>query len=420
MQVWEGVEKSIIDIPTSELVTSSGDLSIDPDLLKYIDIAKRGPKVVVRAKGYIGQFRLNSEHLLVIKSVLSNDLVARMLSLAVSGKYDALRDVHSTSGASAGFDITIHIILQFMHALKVRRNYGMWKRYQRNLDEGTSFRGRMLFSPTIKRKWAASKSYETVSETFSLSANIAENRIVKYAILQAMSVLRGRRIDGPEIVALRGFLMEFAAVPVPREPEVRVLAERLAVGKVGLPYGRSYYQELLVLAAWIIRARKYLPYYETGSLNGNIPVFAFDMADFFEQYVRKFLKQEFSATSFLIQDGNQPEVTRQLFVNNSKHVVKPDLVVSNSKRAVAVGDVKYKPRVSEGDRYQVLTHAKAFGVHLAFVVRPDASLPTSVRFRGTVGNESPIRYVELVLFIGSDDHAAEERKLADLVEREIQ
>lgn len=67
----------------------------------------------------------------------------------------------------------------------------MWKRYQRNLDEGTSFRGRMLFSPTIKRKWAASKSYETVSETFSLSANIAENRIVKYAILQAMSVLRG-------------------------------------------------------------------------------------------------------------------------------------------------------------------------------------------------------------------------------------
>lgn len=55
----------------------------------------------------------------MIKSVLSNDLVARMLSLAVSGKYDALRDVHSTSGASAGFDITIHIILQFMHALKV-------------------------------------------------------------------------------------------------------------------------------------------------------------------------------------------------------------------------------------------------------------------------------------------------------------
>lgn len=419
MHVWQGTEKNVISIPATSLLGPTGQLEIDAELLKYVDIAKRKQNIVVRAKEYIGQFRLNDKHMLVISSGLPESLVRRILSYSGAGRFDVLEAPVELSGSSEGFDALIELIEAFSLSLRSIRTFGLWKKYRRTQTEGSSIQGRLLFPPSIKRRWSRNMPYEAVSEHHSISPSIPENQLIKRATSIALGVLRVRAPDSRSINLLLSHLQEFSAVHVGSDEEVRIHAQKTLSDERKVPQNRLHYKQILLLAAWIVRAQAYDPAGHLGRDEGGIPSLAFNMADFFEHYIRQILKSHLSEAGYETQDGNHPAVSRPLFVDSAQPIVKPDLVLSRQGHLVAVGDVKYKPRFHESDRYQVLTHAKAYGVRKAFVIRPEPCQSSQVAFTGTLGHSDPIEFSEIVLGVESANPEEQEAELARLIQTQV-
>lgn len=103
-----------------------------------------------------------------------------------------------------------------------------------------------------------------------------------------------------------------------------------------------------------------------------------------------------------------------LFQDNSRFPIKPDAVIWRGEKAIAVAEMKYKRKVSEADRYQVISHAIASRARMGLWIHPTADGELAgVHYVGRLANGQ--EFYQYRLDLSGDLDASRNRMVSDLL-----
>jgi 5-methylcytosine-specific restriction endonuclease McrBC regulatory subunit McrC len=160
-----------------------------------------------------------------------------------------------------------------------------------------------------------------------------------------------------------------------------------------LPTIRAYYADIAKSCLMIVGNRSVD--IETAGKDISLLSFVVNLEDVFEKYARNVIRDFFRRCGSDLGVGNGNRESRgRLFFDNPNIPVKPDIVVGDTRAPKLVADVKYKPRVSEVDRYQTISHAASYGTKKAMLVLPAFEEPSGLTRTGQVRDASGIEFYE--------------------------
>ena len=144
-----------------------------------------------------------------------------------------------------------------------------------------------------------------------------------------------------------------------------------------------------------------------------LPSLLFRLDDIFESFVRNSLREGLRDAKLSVVDGNKSGHQQSLFRDNRKFPIKPDVLIRRGKDMIAIGEVKYKPKITEVDRYQVISHVVASGSPLGIWISPaQESEKSNLNYVGSI--ESGAKFYHYRLNIFGDLDAARTEMIADM------
>ena len=99
-------------------------------------------------------------------------------------------------------------------------------------------------------------------------------------------------------------------------------------------------------------------------------------------------------------DGNKPKHQRRLFSDNNRYKVQPDLIFKHSGAFKMIGEVKYKPKIEEVDRYQLLSHVLATNADIGVWISP--TTPGSSEGTEYIGSQAGKRFFHYRIDLNRD------------------
>jgi 5-methylcytosine-specific restriction endonuclease McrBC regulatory subunit McrC len=181
-----------------------------------------------------------------------------------------------------------------------------------------------------------------------------------------------------------------------------------------LPSSREYYLGIAKVCLLIARNRSVM----VGLSDEGTKLLSFiiNLEDVFEKYVRNALRA-FARTSrpdLIVKDGNS-EGRGYLFHDSRALEVRPDIVVARGQKNCVVADVKYKPRTTEADRYQIISHSLALGATSAVSVLPAGEGPTGLIRKGQIYDAGGLQLFEYYMPLEGNLVAEEERLAKEIL-----
>ena len=402
-EVYECFERQAIDLPLSCVLNASGTLNILPEVKSrgYFDIDYRGDRLTFVAGRYVGLIPINDSVCINVKPKIDIADLVRLISIA-GGELGVLRfftrgyekEKHTEE---AIIILVLRTLLEQLHQVATE---GMLKEYRQFQGDGF-LKPRINFSRTLQQHWARGKFASVSWDRFEFTNDNDPNRLIKYTLwycgrlLESCSVPSEIRRDLAEVYSF------FDQVPLDHSktfvPKVRVVIARQA-----LPALRHYYYDVLNTCLFIV-ANESISLKVRGT-DVDLLSFVLNLEDMFERYVRNVLRDglELNDTSLKVLDGNK-EGRSYLFIDSRAMEVKPDIVVRKNSKTALIADVKYKLKINEGDRYQLIAHAYSCGVKKALFVIPsfENAVDGLVR-RGQMNNVDGIEIFEYYMRLDAD------------------
>jgi 5-methylcytosine-specific restriction enzyme subunit McrC len=333
---------------------------------------------------YIGLIPINSRILIDVRPKIRIDDLFRVLNVA-NEQLGALTFFERGYRQIEGPDENIlHLLIRtLVKQLQSLEAEGLHKTYKQIVKTGP-FRPRINFARTVQRNWSRGIFSTTTCEVFEFSRDNPLNRLVKYALWYSGTFLSLRTGEAELKEQLRFFLEMFETVPLDRSlgfvPAVKLL---LASGQI--PALRHYY-EALARTCLAITGNSSVSL-EVQGADVSLLSFVLNFEEVFEKYVRNTLKNASTAhvPPLQILDGNK-EGRGYLFTDSRTYEVRPDIVIKKAGAPRVILDVKYKPKISESDRYQIISHAFSMGARTAVLVLPrlEEGKPAGLIRRGKI------------------------------------
>ena len=391
--VYKAIERGDIAIPLQNIIDENGEVTVLPEVTAhgYFDIRFRKNQLHLTAGHYIGQIPLNES---VIIDVRPKVPIRNLVNLVgKSGRDITLLDFYMRT--YAGLENPPENIFEFLcRCLSIELRWivkqGVYREYVRFEESATMPRGRLLFGSTIGKRWSKGEVYKLDVSYFQFTPDTHHNRLIKYTLwycLHHMQALGG--FNNNLLRELSLYHAMFAPVTLDRSRSF-VEPILLKLAKEKLPVIRHYYEKIERVCLAIIenvgmdlmaQGRDY----ETAS-------FIMNLADVFEGYVFYIAKRaalEYDR-SVRVLDGNA-EGKRYLFRDSKRFEAKPDVTFERGTVVLLVLDSKYKNKLGESDRYQIISHALAYNANVAIHVLPGTALSAGLEYVGTVGNKAPIK-----------------------------
>jgi len=144
--------------------------------------------------------------------------------------------------------------------------------------------------------------------------------------------------------------------------------------------------------------------------------FVLNLEDVFEKYIRNLLKgADLTAQPGLRVLNGNTEIQSYLFSDSRTVKILPDIVIKKDKTVLLLADVKYKPKLSEVDRYQIIAHACSMSVNKAVIILPAfAGGQSGLIRRGCVGRGNGIELFEYHFKVDVDLRLEEEKFIAQI------
>lgn len=356
-------EREVRAFPRDYFVTPDGRSLIFPEVrdLSAFEIKDTADGVNLRVLGLIGFLPVTRDVSLNLRPKFPTENLWHMLEVAEESFSKILPTIrrYETNGQAPP-----HHLLARSFAFYVRGvlGTGFARSYVRDRQHGY-FQPKVALGQTLSRYWARGDHINTVSDVFSFTANLPVNRLLKAACAHFLRLMPrdadwrdDRRtlstvLDGLGRVAERNML-----------PGALDLVDQLP-SRV-----RGDYRGALTTYAILLGLSKLG--FEYASVGSELPSFLFCLDDIFEAYVRNAMRAGLREASLSVADGNKTRNHRPLFSDNRVFPVKPDLIFKDNRAVVAVGEVKYKPKIDEGDRYQLISHTLAHGARLGVWFSP--------------------------------------------------
>ncbi|MCW1934518.1 McrC family protein [Pararhodobacter zhoushanensis] len=249
----------------------------------------------------------------------------------------------------------------FCHYLKNALSAGFERSYYSRTVNGY-YKPRVEFGQTIGSYLSRGNPVETVSSVFEFGIDSPINRIVKAACLR-FSAIMPRAADWDEDRKLIGFALDALQRVRAQEPGIhdftldQTVSFRL----------RAHYSGLLRVYQLLLTGGGIAFTFEPGGKE--LPSFLFNLEDIFERFIRQTFLIALRERNIAVLDGNKH--MGRLFEDNRSFPTKSDLIFRYGKRnVIGLGEVKYKPKLKEIDRYQIISHVTAAKAPLGILFSP--------------------------------------------------
>lgn len=356
-------EREIRLFPRSELIDAAGRSLILPETrdLNAIDMRDIAEGVQLRAVGVVGYLPLTQTITLNIRPKFSVSNLWQMLALADHGFERILPMVRSYERAS---DQVPHLFLAraFCQYVRELTTAGLFKTYPIRRVEG-HFQPKVAFGPTISRYLARGDLLRTTSDVFEFSKDVRLNQVLK-AGSEAFYKLVPRT---PLWDFERGILIDtIGSLHSVQGSEIQA-SDLTLTDQAPLRVREAYRGALAVFAMLRGLSGIGFSYDATGA---EYPSFLFKLDDIFEAFARNAIRDNFRSSGLSVIDGNIPRNQGILFEDNKRFPTKPDIIVRRDRKPIMLGEIKYKPKIDEADRYQLISHTLSAGCEVAFWLSP--------------------------------------------------
>lgn len=402
-------EFSEVPIRSSALIRN-GELNLDPRIhgKGYLNVALRGGEFVFRADRYVGLIPVTPGLAIRVRPRASISNLSHMVARSAVAPIAIpaySRGYLPRFEAAADLE---HVYTKSLIAGVERvATRGLLKTYV--VDESPPpWRGRLLASETVRKHFSRGVRYRHEFEHRTLSVAGVENIALREAMLLLRAGLgRGRR-SRADMDAINRLLPSFVRVP-DWAGRLSSLVAMLGHRIPRLPLQLGYYRDPLWMAFLVLQSS--LP--DIGG-DGSVSLDSLivDVSKVFEAFVRRTLVDRSSARGWVVRDGNMSPSS--FFTDVGDYQVKPDIVISEGNRPIAVLDAKYKLDPKEGDRYELLSFMDALGVRAGGFILPTRDGGRS-RFLGTTHGGK--RMSNLRFDLGAANPEAEADRLFTNVQR---
>lgn len=359
-----------------ELFDQNGRSLILPEAwaLKKIKLSDKLDRVELRVGGLIGYLPLTPQIALnlVPKFPIAN--LWRMLEIA-DGDYDCIFPVLRSYQAADTTPPHEMLVRAFCHYLRAVLTDGVARGYFLEAYRGF-YRPKVHFGRTLSGYLARGDALNVASDTFAFSANISPNALLKSACLAFLALMphkpdwaEDRSLIGEGLNALRGV-----------EPVRMRFGDQEKADESVPVWLREGYRGALTVYAMLLGYSRVGFEHEAHGVQ--MASFLFSLDDIFESYVRNIFRRALAVDKIAVLDGNRTQHHGRLFLDNKLYPTKPDLIFRRQKVIIGLGEVKYKPKIEETDRYQVLSHVQAANCTMGVWISPAAE-----------GNKGGLEYV---------------------------
>ena len=407
--IYPAREREATSIPVAE-VLRDGDIDIIRDVQSrdYFDITFRGDRLTVTAGKYVGLIPLNDRVFIQVEPKVPVGNLLAILS-AVEGEVaelSVLSRQYKATDAAPPPHLLASIASTFALALRRIEVDGLQKRYDPFTEGGAFLKGQICFSESVQQYWSRGTRYAAVSTFFDLTADSAQNRLLRYACHVLLVLHRRTNLLRDTIRDLAHFEDVFSRTGVRLTP----------LGAGGGPHPAEHsaeYLHALRLARLIVSGHGI-------ELRGDgedvsLPSFLINMETLFEDYVRHVVTSQLIGIEVL--NGNT-DGSRPLFDSSSAPKATPDIVVRRGAEFPLIGEVKYKSLEKREDRYQVLAYGLSYRARNVVLILPaDSAASAGLASIGEIDNLRVHRYR---FDLSATDLAAEEARFGAAVRNLLQ
>lgn len=412
IEIIECEEFSEVSVRLAALMRG-GELQIDPRIAArgYLSAAFKRGQVVLRTTKFVGLIPLTPQ---ISVRVLPRATISNLsIMLARSQKAPT-----AIAGFSRGYRS------KFVPASNVERIFGrslaeqsialgkrgLIKRYEKPTNK-VPWRGRFLAAETVRRHASKGVRYRHEFDQTVLTEWTVDNFAIKEALGLVVQWYR-RNERRSEVLTDASLALEaFASVPLwpSSRQELMTRLGNLLSGQANV---RPDYADALWSAYAVIGGS--IPDVDTsGKLR--LDSLIIDVSEVFEAYLRRELGDRLSREGYRVYDGwKRPH---PFFSDGGAYSVHPDMIIQRDGVTLAVLDAKYKPDVSEQDRYEVLSFMDVMGVAVGGFVCP-ATANDGSRLMGITSSGK--RLHNLRFDLASPDPNAEVERFVENVRRMIQ
>jgi 5-methylcytosine-specific restriction enzyme subunit McrC len=406
--VYPCAEFAEVAIPFGDLF-ADGSLDIYPEIAAkgYFDIDYRRGALVLRATRFVGLIPISQR---VAIHVRPRAPIGNLMWLAwrCGVKLPALEGVLRNYAIRSGeVDSPEALYVDaFLSALERIASGDILKRYCTGATEN-SFRGRLSISRSIGRFYARGIHYRHVFEPTDLTADNAENRVIKHTAKRLLRFLQkfgdtGRRTRFAKALGVLDSVDDTHVTPD------AVASQAMALIRA-LPSTHSHYSTALWLS-YLIATNAGVALEEFGP--ARLESVVINVSDLFETYVRHVCAEaEGETLDCHVRSGNRQPL--RLFEVGTDFPIKPDMYFLRNGQIPAVADAKYKPKPSEEDRYALLAYCDATGASRGALILP-ADRPEQLS--ETLGVTSGGKQIEIIrVNLAAADMRAEEARFLDAI-----
>lgn len=393
--LFQAREREETAIPITE-VWKDGEIDIFPEVQnqKYFEIRFRGRRLIITAGKFVGFIPLNERIVIYVEPKVPATNLVHLLAVAggvvALGRERQYRFVPST--APPLLEAMAGAFISYLEAMEID---GLYKTYLNRNEAQSVLKGQMRFHESMQL-WCRGKRHLAVSSYFDLSSDVPENQLLYFACRNLVSHFLALGASPLTLRSLSLFEELFSRAGVtlrlPEEGEITEAGLRVA-----------HVRALRLANALIARQGVELP---LGGTDVFLPSFVIDMESLFEEYIVRVLRQNLPQ----LQVVSGGEATKSLFDDRSVPTASPDAAFLSHDAAVAVGDVKYKPRYTREDLNQVISYALSYRVRVAVLFLP--ALTAAEAGLSKVGEVRGIHVYQHRMWLGAGDLFAEAREMA--------
>lgn len=374
--------------PRDELFDSRGQSLLLPETRKLsaVDLREVAAGVELRALGLIGYLPLTAGIVLNLRPKFPVENLWEMLAIA-DETYDRVLPVlrsYEASNVSAP-----HLLLArgFCHYLRQILTVGVARGYFQEPYRG-HFKPKVNFGRTVTHFLSRGDDVNVASDAFTFSANLHANGLVKSACLAFLRVMpRNDRWNNERRLILDAL-----------NTLHNVGSQQMQFGDQACSFSLpmwvrdAYHGALTVYGVLLGFTKIGFSYDAQGS---EMPSFLFSLDSIFENFIRNTFRAPLREQAIAVLDGNIPRNHHPLFLDNKRFPIKPDLIFRKGKTVLGIGEVKYKPRIEETDRYQVISHVMAIGAPVGVWISPATNDNAGLEYIGSIATGAKFYHYRL-------------------------
>lgn len=350
--------------PRSDLYDQSGSSLLLPETraLSAVELRDVIDGVELRVLGVIGYLPITPNITLHLSPKFPLQNLWSMLAIADENYekvFPALRG-YEISSLSAPHKL---LAKSFSHYLKEILTAGVARGYHISQHNGY-YKPKVNFGRTIKSYLSRGNEINVSSDYFKFSADLYPNGLLKSACAAFLRIIP--TVDKKWSNERRLLLEALSALHFVK-PRRMHLGDEAAASDLPIWLKEQYKGALTVYSMLLGYTKIGFSYSSTGSA---LPSFLFSMDNIFESYIRNYLRSELSRDKVAVYDGNSSKHQAPLFLDNKRFPIKPDLIFKKDGKVIALGEVKYKPKIDEADRYQLISHAVSLNSPVGIWISP--------------------------------------------------